>query len=702
MLSDTVKRIARLGWLLPGFLLWAAFPPMAEGSDCLFALAPLIWLSRRGTVSLSARRWFANGLFFWVATLSWMPAIVRNGGPWPLVVLGWLALAAYCAGYFALYGWLVASYWRWARSRATQGSSFPLRLLGALVVEPLAWCGLELVRSRLFGGFAWNQLGVVPANFGLGGPAALGGVYLLSAVVILVNGSFAGVVERVWRVERSGFPGLRRFGPLETLLAAALVACVYAAARVERAGRVDGADGGRDPGRLKVAMVQRDFPCVFKEGGREPPLPAYSNLLQNVAALRPDLVVLSESALAEFGDVDSPQAHRLAAFVREQSGAALLAGGSRRRDGREYNSAALYDWPSPSQRWADVQVYDKVHLVPFGEFIPGDKLFPALQRLAPVGSCTPGEERIMTLRSGLGGEVPFGTAICFEDTDSALMRRYASMGARALFFITNDSWFSQSDEALAHAWQATARAVETGLPVVRVGNSGVTGTVTPLGKATWLAGADGRPLVDRRGTMFDRVELALPQSAPPYVRWGDAPLAAAFAALLAAMAFCRFRRRGRDGMAIGARAGFTLLEVLLAAVILGFGLTGILMSMAQSQKMMLAQTEQETAQEVMDLGEMAYPLEAATDEDDLDVRETRATALWELVSDARLTSEQQEKFHGFTWERENLDRNRSDDESKRMNDLHRVRVTVTWGERGQGRGKKEQETYVTLWRKPSN
>ena len=147
------------------------------------------------------------------------------------------------------------------------------------------------------------------------------------------------------------------------------------------------------------------------------------------------------------------------------------------------------------------------------------------------------------------------------------------------------------------------------------------------------------------------------------------------------------------------KAGFTLLEVLLASIILGFGLTGILMSMSQSQKMMLSQTEIETAQEVMDLGEMAYPLEEVTDESDLDVRETRATELWDLVSEERLTGEQRDKFHGFTWERENLDKNPSADDLKRMNNLYRVRITVTWGARGQGRGKKEQESYVTLWRK---
>ena len=147
------------------------------------------------------------------------------------------------------------------------------------------------------------------------------------------------------------------------------------------------------------------------------------------------------------------------------------------------------------------------------------------------------------------------------------------------------------------------------------------------------------------------------------------------------------------------RRGFTLLEVLLASIILGFGLTTILVSMSQSQKMMLASTYLETAQEVMDLGDMAYPLSDVQDPDkDLDVSETKATELWDMIAgDVRLTREQEEKFHGYTWERKALNRNADDDELKRLGNLYTVLVTVRWGDRRRGDG--EEESYVTFWRK---
>ena len=532
MISEALKKLARIFWILPGFLLWASFPPMAEKTDCVFALAPLLWLARNKDAKTNFCRWFLNGFVFWFATLSWMPAIVKNGGPWPLVVLGWGALAAYCALYFGAFGWLSAKVWAWAKDEGSpwrKPPRFPYarRLFAILVAEPLLWCGLELLRSRLFGGFSWNHLGLPLVNANLGSPAALGGVYLVSAVVILVNGTIAGIAERIMK-------RTTRWASLETLIPFLLILGLYAlegsaARRMDHWKKED----------CTVALVQRNFPCVFKQAEREDPIAVYSNLLANVAYTRPDLVVLAESALSEFGAADSPRSLAFVRWVSKLTGAReVIAGGGRFADGKEYNSAALFSFGlEVRQSGCDMQIYDKVHLVPFGEFIPGDKWITALQKLAPVGSCTPGELKLL-------GD--YGVAICYEDTDSAQMRALLHKGARALVFITNDSWFSDSIEAEQHSWQAVARAVETGLAVIRVGNSGVTGTIDPRGRASWLSRADGRPLVDERGTMCDTVTKLsppCPTMSPVtfYGTVGDIPLAVSFALLILSMVLVKYK-----------------------------------------------------------------------------------------------------------------------------------------------------------------
>ena len=145
------------------------------------------------------------------------------------------------------------------------------------------------------------------------------------------------------------------------------------------------------------------------------------------------------------------------------------------------------------------------------------------------------------------------------------------------------------------------------------------------------------------------------------------------------------------------RRGFSLIEVLLAALILGVAMAAILTALATAQKIMLGSVYLETAQEVMDLGEMAYPLDDVREPDrDLDVADTKATELWEMISDERLTRAQEEKFKGYTWRREWINKN-DDDEIKRLGGLHVVKVTVKWGD--DLRGHHEEESYVTFWRK---
>ena len=190
----------------------------------------------------------------------------------------------------------------------------------------------------------------------------------------------------------------------------------------------------------------------------------------------------------------------------------------------------------------DLQVYAKQHLVPFGEYIPFDKWIPALQKLSPIGvSLYPGEAKVVEVPAG-GGTVKVAPLICFEDTVPSLARKGARMGAQAIVLITNDSWFSHSWEAEQHAWQAVARAVETGLPVIRVGNSGVTGVVEASGRAQWLKDvAAGRVIVDAPGSTFQTVQVRSAPRLTPYTRFGDWPLLVLFAASLVGLFMVKYR-----------------------------------------------------------------------------------------------------------------------------------------------------------------
>lgn len=510
MISGTGKRnlLCGIAAAVSALLLWAAYPPHSETFSILIALVPMVVLSRVCAPRVSASAFFFSGLCYWVLSLSWMPAIIKNNGPWPLVVLGWFALAAYCALYFAAYGWLSSFLWRKRNEVAWLPS------VVCIFAEAALWALLEYVRATLLSGFAWNYLGTAFAAMpSFATPARFGGVYLVSALVVLLNGVFATLLVRVFapvmgwdvssatassrhgrRLVQMGETGLPLLFILGCLSVGNMMVRKEASARSAK------------PVHLRVALVQRNAACCFKPGSRENAYEAFGRLMDSVSAVKPDLVVMAESAMAEFGAVRSFRVQDVVRGFFERSGARyIIAGGDDVVSNRTYNAAALYARDVKSGGLL-ADVYHKQHLVPFGEYIPLDKTFPVLQKLSPIGvSLYPGKPKLFTLIASSGHPVNVAPLICYEDTDPRLASRAKDMGADMIVLITNDSWFSNSAEAEAHASQAVLRAIETGLPVVRVGNSGVSGVIRSNGTASWLSDPSGRLIVDGRGVMVETV-----------------------------------------------------------------------------------------------------------------------------------------------------------------------------------------------------
>jgi apolipoprotein N-acyltransferase len=536
--------------LASGLLLWAAFPPKAQGDSAWLALVPLLLLVRV-VAPRAAFGWaWLSGLVFWSLTLSWFPAIIKNGGPWALVVLGQVALAAWCALFLGVFASVSARVWRWAG-----GAPGWRRVLVVLLADPLVWVGTEYVRGRLFSGFAWNFLGVSQvANTSVIQVASVGGVYAVSALVLLVNGAAASIAARAAEPLLARLSGReararpaawwgRVWQSAEGLLPfAAVMACwAWGVGRVDAWRRAE--EAGMDTWR--VALVQPNSPCVFEINDDAARVELRGRLLDQTrlaGAARPDLTVWPETALLGAVPYEA-ETMRVAREGAAAAGGPLLTGAleiERVAPGPAapsglcfYNAAWLF-----SATGEAMGRYRKQHLVPFGEYVPLDKTIPWLQRLAPTGvSCTSGRgPGVITITKGPGRELRLGPLICFEDTVPALSRAAVRAGAGLLVLMTNDAWFNGSIEPVQHLSQSVFRAVENGVPLVRAANSGVSCVVDPVGRVTRLESQSDGAVADFTGFLVTPVAVPARPLPAPYTRFGDGLLAVPGALLAAGLA----------------------------------------------------------------------------------------------------------------------------------------------------------------------
>ncbi len=442
--------------LFSGLLLALSFPRFGQPGFAWMALVPLLvaLALRRVTGPRSFLLGFITGLVYFGGTLYWVASVMRTYGGlnWTVAVAVALALAAYLALYPALFALICG------RLTAAFG---PV----ALLVSPAVWVTTEFGRAHLFTGFPWVLLGYSQARvLQIAQLASLFGIFGLSAIVAIVNAVLAYLF-----FARS----LRgRIAAVSVAVACVAAASVWGTLRIQD-GRLT-----RDGTPLAVGLVQGNVPQDEKwDAARASQIfERYLRLTRDGAARGARLIVWPESS-TPFLFEDDPYVHDTIRGIAMQTNAYILVGSDqieRSRPARYYNAAFLV---GPDGR--TLAVYRKIHLVPFGEYVPLKRLlFFAAPLVQAVSDFSPGDQAVLL---PVGGH-PISTAICFEVVYPELVRQSVVGGSQLLTTITNDAWFGTSSAAYQHFEQASVRAIEEGRYVVRSANTGISGMVDPYGR----------------------------------------------------------------------------------------------------------------------------------------------------------------------------------------------------------------------------
>src|SRR4051794_298981 len=495
-----------LAAICSGLLYAACFAPFDLTWFCWIALTPLIaaiWFSGRE----SRRPWLRNlllgyvaGLTFFWTVFSWLTTVT---------VLGWFFLEFYMAIYLAIWAWFCgllrpkpkptrtgASKWDRMLSQA-RTSAMPAQSpwtkstnnLRLALVLAAGWTAFEWLRGWVFSGFGWNGLGVaLHDNWPLIQIAEFTGVAGLSfmiafANVIILTTAYRLVVEARTRMMRPHFDF--------TFTMAAIVGVLVFGLRATQIS------SAAKP--LRVAAVQSNVPQgqkfdpqftgkIFDQFRRLSEIALRSNP-------PPELLAWPESSMP--GPVLADQeSYKFVMDLAISEDTDILLGTIDEQDGDVYNAALLL-----SDGGERAQMYRKVHLVPFGEFVPGRHTFPLLAWI--VGDQVPGdfkagkEHTVFTLTSA---DVQVAPLICFEDTIGELARQFVlptetGPGANLMVDVTNDGWFQHSAGSHQHLANAIFRCIETRRPMLRAANTGVTCFINQFGRVT-------QELRDETGSTF--------------------------------------------------------------------------------------------------------------------------------------------------------------------------------------------------------
>ncbi len=438
-------------------LLAVSFPKFGLPTFAWGAVAPLfVAVALRATAPAytpwtTFRLGLLTGWVYFSCTLYWVVSVMTTYGGLSLPVA--ILAAGLLVGYLSLYIGGVA---------VLLGASVRRFGLSGLWLAPVFWVALEWARGWIGGGFPWVPLGSSQGSvLAIAQLASVTGVYGLSFLVALV-GTAAAVV------------GLSR--ERKQLIRVAAVAALVLAVAV--AGMFRLADGRlTSTGRVvRVGLIQGNIEQEQKWDAkyREPILSRYLRLSREAMLAGAQVVVWPEASTPFFLEHDSAMAEPIRTLAAQSRTPFVI--GTDEYDGKNiYNSASVIGADGKTRGG-----YRKIHLVPFGEYVPLKKLLFFVGPLVEaVSDFSPGTDPVVL---DLGNDMRASVAICYESTYPTLTRAFANGGAQLLMVITNDAWFGNSSAAYQHFQMGAMRAIETGRYLARAANTGITAVVDPYGK----------------------------------------------------------------------------------------------------------------------------------------------------------------------------------------------------------------------------
>lgn len=449
--------------VLSGVLLVLGFPPFDLYPVAWIALVPLLIAQRGKTVRTSFLLGMTSGMVYFMGTVYWVSHSMYFYGHLSVFIslLGMVLLSLYLSLFTGMFTMLF--------NFISMNSRVP-----SLFTVPVLWVTLEFLRTYLLTGFPWSILGYSQYRFlTLIQIADVTGVYGIS----FLAAAFSGAVYDVIRYRQRGKTGERAPARWPLISGILIYAVIITASILYGTGKLEEKAEGRN---VKISVVQGNIPQDKKWDYRfqRDVIDTYKRLTSEAAADSPDIIIWPESAVPFIFDNDMRLTEDLLAF-QKKLGAHLLFGSVTYKHipGRKSpmaNSAVLL-----SPHGDTLSVYDKIHLVPYGEYVPLRKFFPFIEKLtAGVGDFYTGDEATVM-------ETPFakiGNLICYEIIFPGLVRQFVNKGANMLVTITNDAWFGRTSAPYQHFSMAVLRAIENRVPVARSANTGISGFIDAKGR----------------------------------------------------------------------------------------------------------------------------------------------------------------------------------------------------------------------------